>query len=206
MNKIISQTAAVAPIKNANSANIMYTNTIAKSKIPIKPIIYNLLTIKRPSLPTRIIGQSRSLLLYHATLIERARSTIERYIYLRATLAAIRQTYIPTRSQGTRAVYQTTTASNTATKNKQTYNKLFHFALSINPLIKALSEPFLRLANFLTLAFWALLTQETMRTNFSAIWFSITNNLLRVYGNGYVPVKHLSAPPKNGLTATIYAY
>lgn len=78
---------------------------------------------------------------------------------------------------------------------KRTY-KLFHLSLFIKPLIIELSEALesaLRaaLAFARTFAFWALVTQDTMRTTCS-IWFSIINNLsFNVHGYGY-GVKDLS--------------
>lgn len=195
INKIISQIATVPPTKKAITEYVKNKNIPTTNTIPIKADIYTLLTIKRTSLsPTK--GQRVSLLGYHAALVEDAGRSVVRN-ELCTPLAAIGKVYVPTRSFGTGTVYQTAATgyrrnitrywmrmrrSDKRSQHEQgNYYKLFHFALSINSLIKALSEPFLRLANFLTLAFWALLTQETMRTNFSAIRFSITNNLSLMY-------------------------
>lgn len=190
INKTISQIATVPPTKKAITEYVKNKNIPTTNTIPIKADIYTLLIIKRTSLsPTK--GQRVSLVWHHATLIEHACSSV---VWNIVRMLASN----PTRGQWTRSIYNTAATiydgrnitrynagmsrSNEGSQHEQGhYYKLFHFALSINSLIKALSEPFLRLANFLTLAFWALLTQETMRINFSAIWFSITNNLSLMY-------------------------
>lgn len=197
------RTAPQKPVKYNNIKNKMIYS------------IYNLLIYKCLSQPSEK-GLGRFLFRQHAALTKRACSAVIRHI-----IWMLRS--LPTICHGTRTSKQTTSGLNDRnitgynTSMSRSYkgnqcehcydNKLFHFALSINFLIRALLESsFSFLARRSALAFWEGFTQDSIRTNFSAMYFLIINNLFQLYTPTPTPSSTYQHMLKYGLTTTSYAY